>query len=69
MVKFEKNDFKKWEIFRNSSKSTISGQEFDMVCQLHSRYKNHTLYKPCTCNPSEIKKWIKDLNVVWDNGL
>tara|TARA_R110000744_G_scaffold377350_1_gene492274 strand:- start:3198 stop:3407 length:210 start_codon:yes stop_codon:yes gene_type:complete len=68
MVKFEKNDFKKWEIFRNSSKSTISGKEFDLVCDLHSRYKKHTLYKPCTCNPKQIKRWIKDLNDIWNNG-
>jgi hypothetical protein len=68
MVKFEKEDFTKWEIFRNNPKSTISGKEFELVCDLHARYKKHTYYKPCTCSPKTIKQWIKDLNVIWDNG-
>ena len=69
MVKFNTNDFKKWEIFRNSNKHTISGKEFELVCDLHSRYKKHSFYKPCTCNPKEIKRWINDLNNIWDSGL
>ena len=68
MVKFNKYDFKDWEQFRLSKKSTISREEFEMVCQLHATYYNHKYYEPCTCNPKLINKWIKELNVVWDNG-
>ena len=69
MVKFEKQDFKEWEIFRDNPKNTISGREFELVCDLHSRYHKHSFYKPCTCNPKEIKRWIDDLNNIWNNGL
>ena len=39
MVKFNKYDFKRWEEFRLSKKSTISRQEFEMVCQFHAGLK------------------------------
>jgi len=68
MVKFSKDDLKKWEEFRLSKKSTISREEFNMVCKLHATYYNHKYYEPCTCNPKLINKWIKELNIVWDNG-
>ncbi len=68
MVKFNKYDFKRWEEFRLSKKSTISREEFEMVCQFHSTYYKHPMHHPCTCNPKLINKWIKELNVVWDNG-
>tara|TARA_B110000459_G_C16601527_1_gene491288 strand:+ start:1160 stop:1378 length:219 start_codon:yes stop_codon:yes gene_type:complete len=68
MVKFEELDRKDWEQFRMGTKSHLSAIEFEMVCQLHSKYYKHSYYKPCTCSPKTIKKWIKDLNVIWDNG-
>jgi hypothetical protein len=68
-VKFKKEDYDKWTKFRNSSRSTISGREFDLVCDLHARYKKHSFYKPCTCNPREIKRWITDLNNIYKEGL
>jgi len=68
MVKFEKLDSKDWEIFRMGSSDVISDTEFDLVCILHAKYYKHRYYKPCTCNPKVIKRWIKDLNIVWDNG-
>ncbi len=68
-VKFNKEDYEKWTKFRNSSRSTISGREFDLVCDLHARYKKHSFYKPCTCNPREIKRWITDLNNIYKEGL
>ena len=68
MVKFTDYDFKQWEEFRLSKKSTISRTEYKMVCDLHSEYYKHKFYEPCTCSPKTINKWIKDLNVIWDNG-
>jgi hypothetical protein len=35
---------------------------------LHSEYYKHKFYEPCTCSPKTINKWIKELNVIWDNG-
>lgn len=68
-IKFNKEDYEKWKKFRDSNRSTISGKEFDLVCDLHSRYKKHSYYKPCTCNPREIKRWITDLNNIFNEGL
>ena len=68
MVKFEKKDFKLWTVFRMGKKLYLSPKEFELVCDLHSRYYKHSYYKPCTCSPKTINKWIKDLNIIWDNG-
>ena len=69
MVKFEDADFKNWQHFREVKKSTLSDIEFKMICELHAKYYNHKFYKPCTCSPKKIKSWIKDLNVIWNNGV
>lgn len=50
------------------TKQHITNKEFELVCQLHAEYYKHSYYKPCTCNPKTIKNWIKDLNVIWNNG-
>ena len=68
MVNFEILDYKDWEQFRLGSKQHISNKEFELVCQLHAKYHKHRYYKPCTCNPKTINKWIKELNVIWNNG-
>ena len=68
MVKFEKLDYAKWENFRMGTKQHLSAQEFELVCKLHADYYKHKFYRPCTCSPKTIKQWIKDLNVIWDNG-
>lgn len=68
VVKFNKDDRKKWEKFRMGKKSFLSRDEFQMVSELHSFYYNHSFYLPCTCNPKQIQQWIKDLNKIWDNG-
>jgi hypothetical protein len=68
MVKFEKKDFKLWTVFRMDTKQYLSADEFEMVCKLHSKYYKHSFYKPCTCSPKTVNRWIKDLNVIWDNG-
>tara|TARA_R100000541_G_scaffold39126_3_gene46943 strand:+ start:4341 stop:4559 length:219 start_codon:yes stop_codon:yes gene_type:complete len=68
MVKFETNEFREWEQFRMGTNDVISNKEFELVCHLHSKYHKHSFYKPCTCNPKVINQWIKDLNIIWDNG-
>ena len=69
MVKFNKQDYAKWENFRMGTKSYLEPREFELVCKLHAEYHKHNYYKPCTCNPKTIKQWIKDLNVIWNNGI
>ena len=71
MVKFNKQDYAKWENFRMGTKSHLEPGEFELVCKLHAEYHKggHNYYKPCTCNPRTIKQWIKDLNAIWNNGI
>tara|TARA_R110000822_G_scaffold151743_3_gene290893 strand:+ start:239 stop:448 length:210 start_codon:yes stop_codon:yes gene_type:complete len=68
MVKFSKEDFEIWSDFRSNPKTTLSTIEYELICKLHSEYYKHRFYKPCTCSPKTIKGWIKDLNILWDNG-
>ena len=68
MVNFEELDYKDWELFRQGTKDVISSIEFQLVCNLHSKYYKHSFYKPCTCSPKTINKWINDLNIIWNNG-
>ena len=68
MVKFEKDDFKRWTEFRMGKKQYLSREEFEMVSFLHAKYYEHSFYLPCTCSPKTINNWISDLNKVWNNG-
>ena len=67
MVTFNPEDYEKWKAFRVDKKSYLSQDEFTLVCELHARYYEHKFYKPSTCSPKEIKKWLQDLNKIWDN--
>ena len=69
MVKFKQDYYAKWENFRMGTKQHLSAQEFELVCKLHADYYKHKFYRPCTCSPKTIKQWIKDLNVIWNNGV
>ena len=67
MVKFEKDDYNKWEEFRKST-GNFNNPEYKLVCKLHSKYYNHPIRYPCTCSATIINRWIKDLNIIFDNG-
>jgi len=68
MVKFNKKDYAKWKSFRMGEQhDVITAEEFELVCQLHARYYKHSFYKPCTCAPKTVNKWISDLNLIWSN--
>jgi len=69
MIQFDEDDYKKWELFRKSKRKSLLTREFEMVCQLHAIYQKHSYYKPCTCNPKTIVRWINDLNEIWKNGI
>jgi len=71
MIQFDEEDYKKWELFRKSKRKSLLTREFEMVCQLHALYSvpKHDYYKPCTCNPKTIVRWIADLNRIFDNGV
>ena len=58
---------KDWSLFRARKSNTITHEEFEMLCHLHADLFNHQFYKPCTCRPKEINKWISDINQVYDS--
>lgn len=64
-----KVDYKLWTKFRESKKSTISHDEYLLVCRLHSTYFNHKYHEPCKCNPKEIKQWINQLNELYEKEV
>ena len=57
-----KDQYTQWTVFREKKSNTITHDEFEFLCKLHSELFNHQFYKPCTCRPKEINKWIKDVN-------
>lgn len=57
-----------WNKFRNSLSSKISRNQYELICKLHSKYYNHSYYKPCTCNPKTIKTWIAQLNDIYETN-
>jgi len=58
---------KDWSLFRARKSTNISQEEFTMLCEMHAELFNHTFYKPCTCRPKEINKWISDINRIYDS--
>lgn len=61
-TEMNREDYLMWEKFRENTKNTLEAEEFELICRLHAKYFNHRYYKPCTCNPKEIKRWISELN-------
>ena len=61
-TEMNREDYLMWEKFRENTKNTLEAEEFELICRLHAKYFNHRYYKPCTCNPKEIKRWISQLN-------
>jgi hypothetical protein len=68
MVKFKKQDYEDWTLFRQNTTKIISAAEFELVCQLHAKYHNHNYQRICTCSKDTINRWIAELNIIWNNG-
>ena len=62
-----KEDIKYWETFRANKSDRISKKEYQKICEMHSRLKNHSYYEPWTCNPKGVQQFINDLNNIYDN--
>lgn len=65
MVEVDKKD---WYKFKATVKNTLSQKQFELVCQLHSKYFKHKFYKPCTCNPKVIKEWIAQIDKLYESN-
>tara|TARA_R100001244_G_scaffold59445_1_gene50002 strand:+ start:1336 stop:1545 length:210 start_codon:yes stop_codon:yes gene_type:complete len=62
----DEEELKTWSEFRSVKKGSITNKEFKLICFLHSKYYNHKYHEPCSCRPTEIKQWIGDLNLLYD---
>ncbi len=69
LSKMSKEDYQSWTEFRTNTSDTIRKEEFEMVCQFHAKYYKHSFYKPCTCSPRTINKWIAMLNDTYAKGV
>lgn len=57
-----------WDKFRLEVRTSLNAKNFELVCRLHAKYYKHRYYKPCTCNPNTIKRWIAQLNDVYEKN-
>lgn len=64
----ELDDIKNFKKFKKKYDGVrLDNADFEFLCHLHSKYFNHSYYKPCSCNGGEtIKRWAKDLNNIYE---
>lgn len=51
-----------WAGVKQRTTSRMANEDYKIMCKLHSKYFNHKYHEPCTCNKSNIRKWIRDLD-------
>ena len=61
-----KKDFKLWRKFRLTDGQTLQPKEFELICELHAKYFNHAYYEICSCRPKELKRWIADIDRLYN---
>ena len=62
----ELNDKKDWQKFKEQVSTKLSQEQYKLLCKLHAKYFNHTYYEPCSCRPKELKRWIKDIDRLYN---
>jgi hypothetical protein len=55
-------EIKQWTEFKKGKGSTITHEEYLLVCDIHANNFNHPLQMPCKCNPAKINNMIADIN-------
>jgi hypothetical protein len=60
--------YMKWARFREKKSNIMTKEEVRLLCELHSIYYKHSYWVPCTCSPKTYNTWIKQLNVIYNNG-
>lgn len=52
-----------WQGVKQRTTSTMSNEDFKIMCKLHSKYfNNHKYSEPCTCNKKMLRNWIQQLD-------
>tara|TARA_R110000868_G_scaffold392431_1_gene663053 strand:- start:3197 stop:3418 length:222 start_codon:yes stop_codon:yes gene_type:complete len=69
-IKLSKLDYSEWKKFREGSGSVISHNEYILLCEMHSKYFEHKMYRPSKCcGQKTLNKWISELNIIYQKGL
>jgi hypothetical protein len=55
-------DIQTWTEVRARIIGKITHPDFQILCQLHSKYFNHRYKEPCKCNKQNIRNWISDVD-------
>ena len=63
-----RKDYFLWKDFRSKDGQQLSNEEFELICELHSKLYLHQFYRPCTCSPKTILRWIKDINIKFNES-
>lgn len=61
-IEEHKADKKTWQEIKARCISTMSRDDFLLMCELHSKHLKHRYHEPCTCNKRTLRKWIADLD-------
>ncbi|QDP47381.1 MAG: hypothetical protein GOVbin2950_13 [Prokaryotic dsDNA virus sp.] len=60
-------DRKLWKAFLEREKQhEINREEIELIARLHAEHYRHKYNEPCTCNGSIYKKWIAEINKIYE---
>lgn len=51
-----------WSNFREVKRHYLENDEYRKICEIHAIEFNHKLDYVCKCNPTQIQKFIDDIN-------
>ena len=51
-----------WQGVKQRMTSTMSNEDFKIMCKLHSKYLIISIVSLCTCNKRRLRQWIEELN-------
>ena len=51
-----------WNGVKQRITSTMSNEDFKIMCKLHSKYFNHKYSEHGCCNKGRLRQWIEELN-------
>ena len=57
-----------WKAFLEREKQhEINREEIKLIARLHSELYRHKYSEPCTCTASIYKKWIAEINKIYES--
>ena len=60
-------DKEAWEGFKANVIKELTEEQYKLLCVFHARYYNHRYHEPCSCNKSELKMWIADIDRIYNS--